>query len=86
LNRRPGAVRASRLAIVALRTASRIAPQVFAVKLDQVEGIEEDALVVPAIADAIERRDPVIAARHVTTGSPRRIRIGGQASILQAPA
>jgi hypothetical protein len=32
----------------------RLAPQVVAVKLDQVEGIEEHARIVPAVADAIE--------------------------------
>ena len=35
-----------------------IAPQVVAVKLDQVEGVEEP------IPDAVELRDPVIAARN----------------------
>jgi hypothetical protein len=34
-----------------------------AVKLDQIEGIEEHAPIVPAIADALEGRDPVLAAR-----------------------
>jgi hypothetical protein len=35
----------------------RVAPQVVALKLDQVEGVEEHARVVAPVADAIERRD-----------------------------
>ena len=42
----------------------RFAPQVLAVKLDQVEGVEEDARVVVPIADAVKARDPVLSARH----------------------
>jgi hypothetical protein len=41
----------------------RVAPQILAVQLDQVEGIEEYARVVALVPDAVERRDPV-----VTTG------------------
>ena len=39
-----------------------VPPQVVTVELDEVEGVEEHALVVPAIADAIEARDAVVAA------------------------
>ena len=35
-----------------------------AVKLDLVERIEEHAPIVPSIADVVEARDPVLAARH----------------------
>ena len=35
-----------------------------AVKLDQVERIEEHAPIVPSIADVVEARDPVLAARR----------------------
>ena len=45
-----------------LAHCERIAPQVITVKLDQVERIEEHARVVPPIPDAVERRDPVVAA------------------------
>ena len=54
LSRRPGAAFARTDARVALRTASRDAPQVVAVQLDQVEGVEEDEGVVAAVADAVE--------------------------------
>ena len=40
----------------------RIAPQVVAIKLDQVEGVEEHGRIVLPIPNAVERRDPVIAA------------------------
>ena len=43
-------------ASVALRTYERIAPQVVPVQLDQVEGVQEHAAVVAAVADAIELR------------------------------
>jgi hypothetical protein len=42
----------------------RVTAQVVTVKLDQVKGVEEDARVVVSIADAVEARDTVIAARH----------------------
>ena len=31
---------------------------------DQIEGVEEHAPIVPSIADVVEARDPVLAARH----------------------
>jgi hypothetical protein len=40
----------------------RVSAQVVTVQLDEVEGIEEDARVVPPVADAIEARDAVVAA------------------------
>ena len=42
----------------------RISAHVLAVKLDQIEGIDEDAFIVVPIADAVEARDAVLAARH----------------------
>ena len=42
----------------------RLAPQVVAVQLDQVEGVQEDAGVVAAVADAVEARHAVVAAAH----------------------
>ena len=39
-------------------------PQVIASELDQIKGIEEHGRVVPPIADAVETRDPVLAACH----------------------
>ena len=35
----------------------RVPPQVVAIKLDEIERVEEHAPIVPAIADAIEARD-----------------------------
>ena len=34
------------------------------IELDQVEGPHEDALVMPSVADAIERREPVLTTCH----------------------
>jgi len=45
-----------------LAHSERITPQVVTVQLDQVEGVEEDGRVMLAIADAVEARDPVLAA------------------------
>jgi hypothetical protein len=42
--------------------SERVTAQVVTVQLDQVEGVEEDARVMLAIADAIEARDPILAA------------------------
>src|SRR5271165_7004981 len=64
LKRRPGAARARRLASVAFRTASGSRRRSATVQLDQVERIEEHAPVVPAIADAVEARDAIVAACH----------------------
>jgi hypothetical protein len=38
----------------------RIAPQVIAVQFDQIEGVQENAFVMAAVADAIERSDAVV--------------------------
>src|SRR6516225_9574457 len=64
LKRRSGAERASKLASVALRTASGSRRRSSPSSLDQVEGVEEDARVMVSIADAVEARDPVLSARH----------------------
>jgi hypothetical protein len=37
--------------------------QVIAVEFDQVEGVEENAIIVVPVTDAVERRYPVLAAR-----------------------
>jgi hypothetical protein len=42
----------------------RITPHVLTIELDQVEGVEGHAPIVPSIADVVEARDPVLAARH----------------------
>jgi hypothetical protein len=42
----------------------RVAPQIIAVELDQVEGIEEHVRVMVPVPDAIEGCHPVFAARH----------------------
>jgi hypothetical protein len=47
---------------VALLHLQRVAAQVVAVKLDQVEGVEEDACVMPPVADAVEARHAVVVA------------------------
>jgi hypothetical protein len=47
-----------------LAHCERFAAKIVAVKLDQVEGIEEDARVVPPIPDALERRHSIIATCH----------------------
>src|SRR5207342_1531894 len=41
----------------------RITPHVLTIELDQVEGVEEHAPIVPSIADALEARDPVRTPR-----------------------
>jgi len=38
-----------------LARAQRLKPKVITIELDQVEGPHEDALVIPSVADAIER-------------------------------
>ncbi len=43
-----------------VRWLDGLAPQVIAVKLDQVEGVEEDACVMPPVTDAIEARHAVV--------------------------
>ena len=40
----------------------RLASQIVAIQLDQVEGVEKHAGVVSAVADAVERCEPVIIA------------------------
>jgi hypothetical protein len=44
--------------------AERLTSQVLAVEFDKVEGIEEHARIMPPVADAVERRDAVLAARN----------------------
>jgi hypothetical protein len=57
---RPGAALARTEASVAFRTSRRVAAQVVAVQLDQVERIEEDAGIVAPVTDALEARPAVI--------------------------
>ena len=45
-----------------LADLKRIAPQVVAVQLDEVEGVEEDALVSAVVTDEIERGNAVVIA------------------------
>src|SRR5262249_49431849 len=45
-----------------LADLKRIAPHIVAVQFDQVEGIEEDALVSPVVTDEIERGNAVVIA------------------------
>jgi hypothetical protein len=45
-----------------LADLKRIAPQIVAVQFDQVEGIEEDALVSAVVPDEIERGNAVVIA------------------------
>ena len=47
---------------MALRHFQRIAPQVVAVQLDQVEGVEEYAVVSAVVTDKIERGNAVVIA------------------------
>jgi hypothetical protein len=42
----------------------RVAPQVVAVELDQVKGIEKHAVVVTVVPDAIKGCDPIVTAGH----------------------
>ena len=47
-----------------LARGERVMPQVVAVKLDQVKGVQENAIIVPATPDALEIRDPVVTTSH----------------------
>jgi hypothetical protein len=47
-----------------LADLERIAAQVVAVQLDQVEGVQEDARIVASVADAIEGCEAVVVAGH----------------------
>jgi hypothetical protein len=46
----------------ALPHVQRVTPQVVAVEFDQVEGVEENAIIVVPVTDAVEARDAVLAA------------------------
>jgi hypothetical protein len=46
-----------------LADLERVTPQVVAVQLDQVEGVQEHVPVMLAVADAVERCEPVVIAR-----------------------
>ena len=46
----------------------RTTPQIVAIQFDQVEGVKEDAFVMVAVANAIERSDAVITGNRL----PRR--------------
>jgi hypothetical protein len=50
--------------IAARAHRERITPHVLTIELNQIEGVEEHAPIVPSIADVVEARDPVLAARH----------------------
>jgi hypothetical protein len=52
----------------------RITPHVLTIELDQVEGVEEHAPIVPSIADVVEARDPVLTARHRLVDALKRRR------------
>jgi hypothetical protein len=41
----------------------RIAPAILALQLDQVEGVQEDASVMPAMPQQVEARQAVVSAR-----------------------
>jgi hypothetical protein len=43
-----------------LATLERITPQVVTVQFDQVEGVQENASVIVAVANAIERSDAIV--------------------------
>src|SRR5262245_61220238 len=62
LNRMPGLALATIDASVALRTSKRITPQVVAVQLDEIEGVEEYALVSAVVPDEVERSNAVVIA------------------------
>ena len=47
-----------------LADLKRIMPQVVAVQLDQVEGVEESVTVMASVADTVERRHAVVAASN----------------------
>jgi transposase len=60
----PGTCQQEQACQVGLALLDRLAPQIIAVQLDQVEGVEEDEGVVAAVADAVEARHAVVAAAH----------------------
>jgi len=70
----PGAARAEQAGECRLAHSQRVAPQVVAVQLDQVKGIEEHARVVVPVADALEARDAVLAARDCLAVDDARAR------------
>src|SRR6516165_3188794 len=72
----PQAGRRTREQVAEQRPArgKRVMPQVVSVKLDQVEGIQENAIVLPAIPDALEIRDPVVATSHRLAVDDTRMR------------
>ena len=47
-----------------LTDLKRIAPQIVAVQFDEVEGVEEDAVVSALVTDEIERGDAVVIRRR----------------------
>ena len=47
-----------------LADLKRVTPQVIAVQLDDVKGVEEDALVGAVVTDEIERGNAVVIARN----------------------
>ena len=55
-----------------MRTWSGITPQVVAIQLDAVEGIEEHVPVMLAVADTLERCEPKPAACVVPSGTTNK--------------
>jgi hypothetical protein len=45
-----------------LADLERVAPQVVAIQFDQIEGIDKDAAVMLAVADALQARHPLVGA------------------------
>src|SRR5215510_7964081 len=45
----------------------RLTPQVVTVQLDEIEGVQEHASVVPPVADAVEARHAIAVAGHSLT-------------------
>ncbi len=64
LNCTPGRDPRSRLASVCLAHLERLAPQVVAVELQEIEGDENDVLVVAAMPQHLKARHPVLIAAH----------------------
>jgi hypothetical protein len=60
----PGPALASIICSGFLAALQRITPQIIAVQLDKVEGIEEDGLVSPVVTDEIERGNAIVIARN----------------------
>jgi hypothetical protein len=60
LRRSPSRLLVTDEASLALRTFQRITPHVVAVQFDQVEGVQEHVPVMLAVADTLERCEPLV--------------------------